>query len=283
MSLIKARFTPRIRLKGKWKGWLSPHRQDGESFLYRVVYEHPRLYGQAFFRSNPMTAWQIAIETSGRTGSVALLHGTKLVQQRAWGPEYRTAAVLAPQLDRLLKELRQRAARLGFVSVSQGPGSFTGLRIGVTTAKTLAYALGTPVVGVDTLAIVAHQGFAATPTCRQVVVGLKAYRGQIFVRQQSRGDEIPVETEVWDAKKWKNFLASRADSTPIGGNAMHPEPPRDGNSTDAGWQMPTAAGLGRLAWTRFEQGEAADPFAVMPRYLRPSAAEEQADARGSRE
>src|SRR6185295_10241387 len=82
----------------------------------------------------------LAIETSGRHGSAATLWGDsndrRLVRQIVLTGEQRTAQALAPSLKELLAESEWPANSIELVAVAAGPGSFTGLRIGVTTAKT---------------------------------------------------------------------------------------------------------------------------------------------------
>jgi len=110
-----------------------------------------------------MSNWQLAIESSGRTGSVALLDGDQLINEISLPTTQRTAATLSVAMDTLLGEMRKVAGSLQLVSVTIGPGSFTGLRIGVTAAKTLAYAMNCRVAAIDTLSVIAHQAFSARP------------------------------------------------------------------------------------------------------------------------
>src|SRR5215813_11089947 len=103
----------------------------------------------------------LAIETSGRHGSIATLCGEaealSVVGQTMLNAEQRTAQALAPALRSLLSEAGWRPDSVELVAVAVGPGSFTGLRIGVTTAKTLAYAVGCQAIGVHTLLAIAAQ------------------------------------------------------------------------------------------------------------------------------
>lgn len=228
-----------------------------------------------------MTDWHIAIETSGTGGSVALLRGPHVAESLDLEANQRTASVLAPALARLLEELDRQRSTLRFVSVTHGPGSFTGLRIGVTTAKTLAYALKTPVVPVDTLAVIAAQLFATISEISQLVVGLNAYRGQVYVRQECRGQGTARSSEIWSSEKWKKFLDEAPRNIVIAGNAAPSRLSRPFADEFANSSMPTAAGLGRIAWERFQRGERIDPMQLTPAYLRPSAAEEKAAASAS--
>src|SRR6185369_14233589 len=101
----------------------------------------------------------IAIETSGRHGSVAALGGdadaAPPIGQIVLTAEQRTAQALAPSLKQLLAAVGWSPKDVEMVAVAIGPGSFTGLRIGVTTAKAFAYAVGAEVIGVNTLCALA--------------------------------------------------------------------------------------------------------------------------------
>src|SRR4051812_20605136 len=97
----------------------------------------------------------LAFDTSGFAGSVALLDGPEVLREGALPAERRSAQTLAPAIDRLLKEAGVQPREVRLVATTIGPGSFTGLRVGVTTAKTFAYAVGAEVLGVSTLEAIA--------------------------------------------------------------------------------------------------------------------------------
>src|SRR5690606_6005893 len=102
----------------------------------------------------------LAFETSGLLGSVALLETAegKVVSavERETPADQRTARSLLPTTHRLLSDHGWRPADVELIAVTTGPGSFTGLRIGVVGAKTFAYAVGAKLVGVHTLAALAY-------------------------------------------------------------------------------------------------------------------------------
>jgi tRNA threonylcarbamoyladenosine biosynthesis protein TsaB len=119
----------------------------------------------------------IAVETSGRTGGVAAADGGAVVAVRSLGTDRRHAAGLLPAVDALLRDLGWKPSDLGAVAVSAGPGGFTGLRISVTFAKSLALATGAKVVAVPSLDVLAEN---APPEAGHVGVVLDARRGAIF-------------------------------------------------------------------------------------------------------
>ena len=97
----------------------------------------------------------LAVETSGRLGSVALAQGDKLLSETCFSGPMRHSAEIFPAITGLLNKFDKKPDQIEQVYISAGPGSFTGLRIAVTFAKTLALANGAKIVAVDTLDVIA--------------------------------------------------------------------------------------------------------------------------------
>lgn len=245
--------------------------------------------------------WHLAIETSGREGSLALLQGNRLVHELNLTVESRTTASLAPAMESLLGRIPAADPPLGLVSVSAGPGSFTGLRIGVTAAKTLCFALKSELVAVDSLAIACQyqrQLWQADPTrlgpeVRRIAVATNAYRGQVFVRTEhldSDLDPIDNASQIVDQSVWDQLQAEvdiygigrRPVAKPADASDSAAVAPEYGTSFD-GWPRPMAATLGQLAWKMYQSGKRDDYWSLVPRYLRKSAAEEMADEKDNRQ
>lgn len=98
----------------------------------------------------------LGIETSGTIGSVAICSNGEVMAQHTFREGARHARDIMTGIDAVLKEARARTTDIDAIAVSEGPGSFTGLRVGVTCAKTLAYALGCKVTGVPSLEVLAQ-------------------------------------------------------------------------------------------------------------------------------
>src|SRR5262245_11167899 len=98
----------------------------------------------------------LALETSGTGGGVALFQDSNLLGELELPPPARSAASLAPAISTLLATHQVPPSQIGLVAVTVGPGSFTGLRVGITTARFFAYAAGAQVLGVNTLAAIAE-------------------------------------------------------------------------------------------------------------------------------
>ncbi|WP_203364620.1 tRNA (adenosine(37)-N6)-threonylcarbamoyltransferase complex dimerization subunit type 1 TsaB [Bacillus sp. REN10] len=97
----------------------------------------------------------LAIDTSTYTLGVALLDGEKLIGEYITDLQKNHSLRAMPAIDALLKECEVQPSELGKIVVAKGPGSYTGVRIGVTIAKTLAWSLQIPLSGVSSLATVA--------------------------------------------------------------------------------------------------------------------------------
>ena len=97
----------------------------------------------------------LAIETSGKHCSVALLHEGLAEFIREDEKEMNHARAIGPFVDECVKEAKRREWKIDAVAVSMGPGSYTGLRIGLSMAKGLCFSLSVPLIGVSTLKLIA--------------------------------------------------------------------------------------------------------------------------------
>jgi tRNA threonylcarbamoyladenosine biosynthesis protein TsaB len=134
----------------------------------------------------------LAIETSGRIGSVALVTNSTVVRQESFSHGLKHAAGLLPMIDRLMRDLGWNPSDVQHLYVSHGPGSFTGLRIGITLAKTLALITGAKIIAVPTLKVLAMN---VPADARNVLVVLDAKRDQIFTARYERVGQNWIETE----------------------------------------------------------------------------------------
>lgn len=236
----------------------------------------------------------LALETSGWSGSAAILSGRSVVAQAALPEKMRTAVGLAPLVKSLFDEAGWNSADVDLVAVTSGPGSFTGLRVGVTTAKTFAYAAKADVLGVNTLEAIAFgcffpDGESGEPFVEDsLAVVMDAQRKQFFAADFSRdGDSIDVgeECRIVDAEEWMRALdASKRIAGPglnmklaDGQTAIeHLQQRGLGVAVPVEhWQL-MAVSVGQLAVRQYEAGTRDDMWKLAPQYFRLSAAEEKA-------
>ena len=123
----------------------------------------------------------VAIETSGRQGSVAVAIGDDLLGMTRFAADLQHAAELLPAIHRLCETANWRPNEIDEVYVSAGPGSFTGCRIGVTVARTLAQAVGVRLICVPTVEALARNALENDPAPPHLAVLLDAQRRQAYV------------------------------------------------------------------------------------------------------
>ncbi|HEY8156477.1 MAG TPA: tRNA (adenosine(37)-N6)-threonylcarbamoyltransferase complex dimerization subunit type 1 TsaB [Myxococcota bacterium] len=132
--------------------------------------------------------WLLAIESATGAASAALWRGGETRDEEAAAPGDSAAAALLPAIDRLLRRARVGAGELAGFAIAIGPGSFTGLRIGVATLKGLAFGSPLPVAAVSTLAALARAAGAGPDP---VLALLDARRGEVYAGAFRREGEQP--------------------------------------------------------------------------------------------
>lgn len=152
--------------------------------------------------------YNLAIETSSRHGSVTLGRGDTVVESVDLPEQRRHAVDLLPAIDDVCRRHGVTPAQIGEVYVSVGPGSFTGLRIGVTTAKVMGLTVGARLVAVPTLDAVARN---APADRTRVAVMLNAKRGQCFTGVYDRGDDGAWSTRIEPSLLTPGELCERVD------------------------------------------------------------------------
>jgi tRNA threonylcarbamoyladenosine biosynthesis protein TsaB len=217
--------------------------------------------------------WLI-LETSGRVARIGLAREKSLLHSAELDAARRHARELVPTIDALLKRESLRSADLTGVMVSRGPGSYTGLRVGLATAKALAYATGCQLRAVDTFAAIAEQ---APADVQALSVLADALQGQVYTQPFARRPEgwrakDPLQIELVGVfaaglppTEWVGGPGvSVYDQQLPGANPRVPEADREPRIESV-----LAVGLRLPPLTREEL------FALEPLYLRGSSAEEK--------
>ncbi len=225
----------------------------------------------------------LAFETSSDVGSIALGRGLKLLEARSLSGNKTHATELLPTVDALCRTHDVEPGKIGNVFVSIGPGSFTGLRIGLTAARMIALAGGARLVAVPTLEAIAHNALEASPSPASVAVILDAKRGRVysacFAREQAGYVSLSAPAEVDPAE----FLARRDRSCAVLGEGVL----QHGAVVEASGlrtlpetlHRPRAEVIYRLGAARAQGGSFDDPRTLVPLYVRPPEAEEKWDRR----
>lgn len=211
----------------------------------------------------------LVIDTASRTGRVGLVRDGVVVGSATLDASRRHARDLTPAAAALLKSASIRAPGLTGIVVSIGPGSFTGLRVGITAAKALSYATGCALVAVPTFAAIANR---APAEAANLWVIADALQGQVYL-QRYLGAEPADALRIVSAAE---VLPTAPAEVVFSGPGV-PEAFAD-RALPAELREPTveslfAAARGVAPLTRPEL------FALEPLYLRGSSAEEAAKAR----
>lgn len=229
---------------------------------------------------------QLAIETSIRDFSICLRIGQQTFQNRCETPEARASANLLPQIDAALKQANRRPDEVEAISISIGPGSFTGLRLGVATAKTLAWALDRPIYSVPSHAVIACQAaqtLLSEPASktRQIAAVIDAQRGQWFSQVfelDGKGDFAP--REPFSLVEPQTFLNSLENPTLVSGPGLqrwHQKLKKNTpfELTEPQHWTPRASSVAELVCSRTDNASPVDAMQLVPVYGRKSAAEEK--------
>ena len=212
----------------------------------------------------------LAVETSTLSGGAALLDGERIVGEYTLDVRMTHSERVMAAIDQLLTDAGWTARDLEGLAVSVGPGSFTGLRVGVSTVKGLALALSIPVAAVPTLdAMAAMLPFASLPVCPV----LDARKREVYASRY-RWDGLTMRREWEYLAIAPDDLARRLDEPVIvvgdGADAISSpfarrvQPPRRG---------PAPAVVGALGHARIAIGDTVAAADLLPIYLRPSEAE----------
>jgi tRNA threonylcarbamoyladenosine biosynthesis protein TsaB len=223
----------------------------------------------------------IALETSGRIGSIALVDGDQILIEETFQHGLQNAAKILPIIDRLVREQSWTPAQIEQIFVSIGPGSFTGLRIGVTLAKSLALATGVKIVAVPTVRVLVEN---APNDARNVIIVLDAKRDQIFTARFSRRDDRWVEEEPAHVDSLAGMLTRSPRPVHLLGEGVPfhrkfiSDDPTILMTPEELWRA-RASTVAKIGIEMARRGEFADPFKLAPTYIRKPEAEEKADAK----
>jgi tRNA threonylcarbamoyladenosine biosynthesis protein TsaB len=227
--------------------------------------------------------WCLGIETSGRRGSIALTRGGECVAEQAFAPGPRHGRDLLPTIAELAERAGLRHEDRAVVGVSAGPGSFTGLRIGVACAKALAWALGWDLVGVESLDVMAANAPAEAGCVCPV---LDARRRWVYGRLYDCEDGAWRPRTPVLAGRPEELAAQVPEGTTVFGDGVraYPEilasPPYRLGPED--WMTGRAREVARLAMKLHAAGRRDDPLRLVPRYYRITEAEENLARRAAR-
>jgi len=207
----------------------------------------------------------LAIDTATEQAGIALFDGVNIAEV-SWPAGRQQTVTVLPAIERLLASSGVTLGDVAALGVAIGPGTFTGLRIGLSIAKGLAALSDRAIVGISTLAVAAEPyGSAAVP----VLVTLPAGRGRVVWAVKDIGEAVgsPVNSSLAELEA---VLAEHPEYL-LAGELLPEQRERIAAvhvrmaPVTAGTRRPSS--LAYLAWERWRQGDVDDPVAIEPVYL----------------
>jgi tRNA threonylcarbamoyladenosine biosynthesis protein TsaB len=228
----------------------------------------------------------LATDTSGKNGSIALARvmpgqsGVEIVEivPLAGGA---FSAQLVPQIAALLENHQYRKSQLAAFAVVSGPGSFTGLRVGLAAIKALAEALQKPIAAISLLEAVAASSTAHGPANGRVLAALDAGRGDVYVGDYELKPHTQLHSErllsreefLAEAKGDKVKSAEATHKTVVTPDAVLAAMVQGARNQVELIEYPNAGVIARLGWERLQRGQTVRPEELEANYIRHSDAE----------
>lgn len=213
-------------------------------------------------------AYILNIETSTKNCSVSLSKNGKVIALKEINDgNYSHAEKLHVFIDAVLNEVGIKMQQLNAIAISKGPGSFTGLRIGVSAAKGLCFALDIPLISIDTLLslskqVVAEDGY--------IIPMLDARRMEVYSAIYNKDNKQirEIEAQILDETSFQNYLEKKhvyfiGDGVPKTKELIsHP------NAIFIDDKLPSANEMGMLAFQKFQQNDIENSAYFEPFYLK---------------
>ncbi len=213
----------------------------------------------------------LSIETSGANCSVALHHDGTIVGFVQVDFAQAHAARLAPLIDQVFKDASLSPRSLNAVAISAGPGSYTGLRIGTSTAKGICFSLAIPLIAVNTLDLLAYQGRKKVDDSNALLCPMIDARRMEVYCQVTTSDLLPVqpvEARIVDETSFQELLALHKMFFFGDGAAKCETVITHANSFFVAGVRAEASSLGVIATEKFRRQQFADLAGFVPFYLK---------------
>lgn len=231
----------------------------------------------------------IAIDASGIAGSVAYMKDGQLIGEYYICHKLTHSETIMPMLEHLKELINIDLEEVDAIAVTSGPGSFTGLRIGVATAKAMALALNVPVIGVPTLDVMAHN-MAYTDSL--ICPIMDARRNQVYTSIYKWNEEILERINDHEAidmgelldkfKQLEGNIIFVGDGIDVFRGQITDSLGERAKFAPSFLKMQRASTLGHIACMEYEKGNVEDADLFAPIYLRKSQAERELEEREAR-
>ena len=212
----------------------------------------------------------LAIDTSTGVAGIALYGPSGPLAEESWAAGRTQTATVLHEIDRLCTLSGLRPADLGAVAVATGPGSFNGMRVGISTAKGLVFALGLPLLGVPTLDATAYpHGDAGLPVRAVLAAGRGRYVSALYRWQGGTTRRVGD----YENGGLADLAALIIEPTLVCGELPHEQRAEFQAAAPLARVMPPtlnarrASCLAEIAWQRRRRGESDDPATLEPIYV----------------
>lgn len=211
----------------------------------------------------------LAIDTSTRWVGIALYDGSQFLCEHTWVSQDYHTVELSPMVHQSLERTGLSPQQLGAIAVASGPGSFTGLRIGLALAKGLALAARIPLVGIPTLDILA----AAQPLkIFPMAAVLRAGRGKLALRWYHWNDNAWQAKGEYEVQTAAQLAQQIRQPTWVCGELSSEERQILSSNPEVRLASPLEclrrpAVLAQMGWVRWQAGQVDDAAALVPLYL----------------
>ena len=213
-------------------------------------------------------AYILNIETSTTNCSVSLSNkGETVILKEDYNNNYSHAERLHVYIDDVLKKANVSLSDIKAIAVSKGPGSYTGLRIGVSAAKGLCFALNIPLIAVSTLEALAHQVITETG---MIIPMLDARRMEVYsaVFDSNYNQIRDTKAQILESTSFKDYLEERKVYFIGNGVAKTKELIAHSNAIFIEGKLPSANEMSQLAYQKYKISNIEDVAYFEPYYLK---------------
>lgn len=215
---------------------------------------------------------QLAIDTSTDTASLALVQDGEVLAELTWRCGQNHTVQLLPHLAHLLDKTEVNLQSLSCIIVARGPGSFNGLRVGISTAKGLAFSLGIPIVGISTLEADAYQhAETGLPICPILNAGREEIATALYQKKQNKWRQLLSE-HITAVDTLCSQIATKTifcgELTPFIATELRKQLKQRVIIPPPATRLRRASFLAELGQQRLEAGDYDNPATLQPLYLR---------------
>lgn len=225
----------------------------------------------------------LGVDTSTEFLTVSVINGGKVIADYNAVGKLNHSALLVPTIKKALAKAKKRMKDVNLFAVGIGPGSFTGLRVGVTTVRALSIALDKPIIGIPTMDAIAYNGcqyfvkeakIRDSGSCPQICPVLDAKKSQVYACIYSAyGDKLirksdyllePVERLI---KRLSGSVLFLGDGIAIYKDKLSAKNLLKAEFIDGKKWFPKASVIAKMGLESFRNGSADDPYDLEPMYL----------------